>query len=175
MDQNLLLGTFSSEDDIIKVTQASREAGFTIHDVYTPYAVHGLDKAMGLKPSWLTFACFTFAFAGLLIGLVAQFWIGSIDWPVNVGGKPFNSLPAYLPVMFELMVLIGGLGVVFTMFVVTKLYPGKVSKSIHPGVTNNRFALAIEKKDSSFDEAKIKKLWADHNVLEMEYLSENFS
>jgi len=175
MDEKLFLGIFSNENDILGATQSTRESGFKIHDVFTPYAVHGLDKAMGLKASWLTYACLIFAVAGLTLGLVVQFWIGSIDWPLNVGGKPFNSLPAYLPVMFEVTVLIGGLGVVFMLFVATKLYPGKKAKLLCEGITNNLFVIAVEQKDSSFDKNKIQNLWEKHNVLKIKYSSETIS
>jgi hypothetical protein len=166
MDGQLFLGVFSNEDDVLNATRASKAAGYTIHDVYTPYAVHGLEKAMGLKPSRLTWACLLFATAGLLLGVFVQFWIGSIDWPLNVGGKPFNSLPAYLPVIFELTVLIGGLGVVFTMLVRTKLYPGKKEWVPAAGVTNDRFVIALEQKDGSFDTDAVEQLWRQYHLLE---------
>ncbi len=172
MDTQLFLGIFTNEDDVVNATRATNSAGYTIHDVYTPYAVHGLEKAMGLKPSRLTWACLAFAAAGLLLGVFAQFWIGSIDWPLNVGGKPFNSLPAYLPVIFELTVLIGGLGVVFTMLVRAKLYPGKAVWLPDAGVTNDRFVIALVQKDASFDSGAVRHLWEEFNLIEAKSLAE---
>ena len=165
MGKHLHFGVFGNEDDIVTATRATRAAGYTIHDIYTPYAVHGLEDAMGLRASRLTWVCFAFAAFGLALGVFAQFWIGSIDWPLNVGGKPFNSLPAYLPVIFELTVLIGGLGVVFAMLVRSKLYPGKREVIPDIGVTNDKFIIALEQKDSSFDAAAVERLWQQHNVL----------
>ncbi len=172
MDAQLFLGVFSNEDDILNATRATNAAGYKIHDVYTPYAVHGLENAMGLKPSRLTWACLAFAATGLMLAVFVQFWIGSIDWPLNVGGKPFNSLPAYLPVIFELTVLIGGLGVVFSMFVKTKLYPGKTEWVPYPGVTNDRFVIALEQRDASFDSGAVQRLWQQFNMLEAKRLAE---
>ncbi len=166
MDAQLYLGVFGNEDDIVNATLATNSAGYTIHDVYTPYAVHGLEKAMGLKSSRLTWACLAFAAAGLLLGVFAQFWIGSIDWPLNVGGKPFNSLPAYLPVIFELTVLVGGLGVVFSMLVRTELYPGKSVWLPDSGVTNDRFVIAVEQRDAAFDPDAVQRLWQQFNLIE---------
>ncbi len=164
MERTILLGVFKDEHDILGATKATREAGYHIYDVYTPYAVHGLDRAMGLKPSRLTYVCFLFALMGLLTAIIAQFWIGSIDWPLNVGGKPFNSLPAYLPVAFELTVLFGGLGVVIVMLMRTRLYPGKERRPVHPGVTDNRFVLALEVRDAVTDEDTMKSLWEKYSV-----------
>ncbi len=167
MENPLILGIFEDEDDILEAVKATRAAGYQIHDVYTPYAVHGIEEAMGLKRSPLTWVCLGFALFGFTLALFVQFWIGSIDWPLNVGGRPFNSLPAYLPVMFELTVLIGGLGVVFSMLVVTRLFPGKRANVIDPEVTNRRFVIALEQKDSSFSLEEVESLWTACNVREL--------
>ncbi len=172
MDAQLYLGVFNNENDVLHATRASKEAGYAIYDVYAPYAVHGLESAMGLKPSRLTYACLFFALAGLLLGVFAQFWIGSIDWPLNVGGKPFNSLPAYLPVIFELTVLIGGLGVVFSMLFRTKLFPGKKEWLPDTRVTNDHFVIALVQADASFDTGAVHQLWQKYNLLETKSLSE---
>ncbi len=123
MSKPLFLGIFENEEDVVQATRATRELGYQIYDVYTPYAVHGLDDAMGIRPSRLTWICLGFASAGFLLATLAQFWIGAIDWPLNVGGRPFNSLPAYLPIMFEMTILVGGVGVTLAMLIRTRLYP----------------------------------------------------
>lgn len=166
MNRDLYLGVFAGEEEVLAATRASRALGYRIHDVFTPYAVHGLDEAMGLKPSRLTYVCLAFAVSGLILALFAQYWIGAIDWPVNVGGKPFNSLPAYLPVMFEMTVLLGGLGVLFTLFVWLRIYPGKRAQIMHPGVTDDCFVLALEAPDASFDAESVRELWQNFNVVE---------
>ncbi len=168
----LFLGVFADEHAILAATEATRRAGYKIHDIYTPYAVHGLDEAMGLRRSRLTWVCFLFAFLGFAVALGAQYWIGAIDWPLNVGGKPFNSLPAYLPVMFELTVLFGGLGVVFTMLVRTRLYPGKTEQLVRPRVTDDRFVLAVEETDAAFDEETVAYLWRSFGLVDTQRLSE---
>ena len=172
MDRSLILGIFESEEDILEATKATRQSGYEIYDIYTPYAVHGLDHAMGLRSSRLTYVCFLFAVLGLVSAILMQYWIHSIDWPLNVGGKPFNALPAYLPVTFELTVLLGGLGVVFTMFFRTRLFPGKRARLVHDGVTDHRFVLALEARDATMDEATLKKFWDRFHVIEVRQLSE---
>ena len=172
MDKQYLLGVFENEFDIIGATRLTRQSGYDVYDVYTPYAVHGLPEAMGLRPSRLTWVCLIFALIGFLVAVLAQFWISGVDWPVNVGGRPFNSLPAYLPVMFESIVLVGGIGVLLVLFVRTKLYPGKQGKLVHPDITDHRFVLAVEQKISAVDTGTLTGLWEQHHVLEIKQLSE---
>ncbi len=170
MDKQYLLAIFSDEHDLLKAVRQAREKAFKIYDVYTPYAVHGIEEAMGLKPSFLTYVCFAFALTGVLVAILTQFWIGSIDWPINVGGKPFNSLPAYLPVTFELLVLFGGLGVVFTFLFIAGLRPGKKAKVIDPSVTDNHFAVVVEITDAAFDFDGARELFTKNNVVEIKQL-----
>ena len=172
MEKQYLLGVFDNENDILEATRVTRQSGYDVHDVYTPYAVHGLPEAMGLRPSRLTWVCLIFALIGFGVAVTAQFWISGVDWPVNVGGRPFNSLPAYLPVMFECIVLFGGLGVLFVLFVKAKLYPGKQGWLVHPDITDHQFVLAVEQKDSAFDLGAITGLWKQYHVLEIKQLSE---
>src|SRR5262245_18811767 len=125
MSRRLLVAAFERENDLLGATTTARERGLRIIDVYTPYAVHGLDEAMGLKPSRLSRACLACGAIGVAIALWFQHWAMSVDWPINVGGRPWNSLPAFVPVAFEVMVLFAGLGVVLAFFIRSRLYPGK--------------------------------------------------
>ncbi|MBI1853203.1 MAG: DUF3341 domain-containing protein [Planctomycetes bacterium] len=172
MKRHLLIGVFENEESLVAATRATREAGYPIHDVFAPYAVHGLDQAMGLRPSRLPWICLSFAIAGLLLAAGTEFWMGSIDWPLNVGGKPLNSLPAYLPVMFELMVLIGGVGTALTLFVVSRLYPGKKEWLPDPRVTNGRFVLALDAAGVAFDADRAEQLLHRFEVAEVRTLQE---
>jgi hypothetical protein len=145
--------SFDNEYDLVKATQDFRDKGFTIMDAFTPYAVHGLDKAMGLKPSRLGKICFGFALLGLAIGLYGQYWISAVNWPINIGGRPWNSLPAFMPVAFEVTILFAGLGTVFSFFAWRKVKYGKQGLQPHLRVTNDRFFVVMkqgqERKASS--------------------------
>src|ERR1043166_1314856 len=101
----LVLGVFRDEHDLLEAAAATRSGGHPIHDAYTPYPVHGLEHALGLRRSRFTWVCLAFAVVGLACATLGQFFIPWMDWPVDVGGKPWNSLPAFLPIMFELTVL----------------------------------------------------------------------
>ncbi len=165
MDRQYLLAVFSDEHDLLQTIRRARKHAYSIYDVYTPYGVHGIEDAMGIKPSYLTYICFAFALIGVLAAILGQFWIGTIDWPLNVGGKPFNSLPAYLPVTFEMLVLFGGVGVVLSFFIITRLHPGKKVKLVYPGVTDNLFVLFLEIRDTSFDFQTIQNICEQNNVM----------
>lgn len=136
-------GTFDSEAHVLDATRALREAGYTIEDVYSPYAVHGLSEAMGLKPSRLTWVCFLAGLVGAALAIFFQFWTSAVDWPLNVGGKPFNSLPAFVPIAFEITILFAGLGVVAALFIRCGLWPGRRSKQPPSAVTDDKFVIAL--------------------------------
>lgn len=109
MSRRVIVGVFERESDVVAATRAARAGGYVIEDVYTPYAVHGLDRAMGLEPSWLPWVCLAFGASGTVFAIWLQFWTSAVAWPINVGGRPWNSLPAFVPVIFELMVLAAGM------------------------------------------------------------------
>ncbi len=149
-DRRFLLAVFTSEDEILAATTDARDRGLTIADVYTPYAVHGLDKAMDLRPSRLPWVCFALGLAGASFKVWFEFWTSASDWPINIGGKPWNSLPAFFPVTFEVMVLFAALSTVAAFLLGRGLLPGRRAKLASPGVTDDEFALVIEETDASF-------------------------
>ncbi len=168
MSGRVLLSFFDHEDDVLGATRALRQAGYRIADVYAPYAVHGLDKAMGLVPSKLPWVCFLLGLIGAALKVWFEFWTTAQDWPINVGGKPWNSLPAFVPVTFEVMVLFAGVSTVIAFFMVSRLWPGKRVVLADPAVTDNHFILVIEQSDAAFDPAKVRELLRNFHVLRLE-------
>jgi hypothetical protein len=165
MGRRLLLGSFAAEEDVRGAVRAARESGFRIADVYTPYAVHGLDRAMGLRASRLPWVCFALGLFGAAFKLSFQFWAMAVDWPMNVGGKPWNSLPAYVPVTFEVMVLLAGLGVVLAFLLRCRLFPGRQAAPLFSGVTNNRFVLVLEGPPSAQGPMVAQQLFGDFHAV----------
>ncbi len=168
MSHQYLLAMFEHEDDLLTATQAVRDEGLQIVDIFTPYAVHGLEKAMGLRPSRLTWVCFLCGMTGLLGMLWFQHWTASVNWPINVGGKPWNSLPSDVPVAFEAGVLLAAFGSVFALFGVSRLFPGKKVKPIDPRVTDDRFVMVLDEVDASFDLQAVRQILNEHGVVEVE-------
>ena len=165
MTRCLLAGSFSTEEDILGAARAARERGLRVADAYTPYPVHGLAGAMGLRPSRLPWLCFGLCVLGATFKLAFQFWAMAVDWPVNVGGKPWNSLPAYVPVTFEVMVLLAGLGLVLTFLLRCRLLPGKEAAPLFRGATDDRFVLVLERPQDPGDETVARQLFRDFQAV----------
>jgi hypothetical protein len=168
MSRRLLLGIFDNEHDILGATEKAREKGYQIVDVYAPYAVHGLDHAMGLAPSKLPRVCFALGLFGAAFKVWFEYWTTATDWPINVGGKPFNSLPAFVPVTFEVMVLFAGVSTVIAFLYVCGLFPGKKAQVVLHDVTNNRFVLVLEQTDAAFDVPRVRRLLEAFHVVRIE-------
>jgi len=157
---------FTREQDVLAATGAVRKAGLVIRDVYTPYAVHGLETAMGLRRSRLGYVCFFAGLTGLTSMLFFAWWTSAVSWPLNVGGKPFASIPAFIPVTFEFTVLSAALVTVSALFGVAKLWPGRVADTL-PRVTDDRFALVLE---SMTDDNRARALCLEHGAVETGWL-----
>jgi len=168
MSDRLFLATFEHEDDLLAATEAVRKRGFRIVDAFTPYAVHGLDRAMGLKPSRLTWVCFVCGMVGALGMLWFEHWSASVDWALDVGGKPWNSLPSDVPVAFESAVLLAGFGSVFALLGVSRLFPGMQPRILNPRTTDDQFVLVIDEHDAGFDVDAVAKLLEQFQVVRTE-------
>lgn len=138
---------FDREQDIVAAAAASRERGLTIADAYTPYPVHGLAAALNLQPSRLPWVCFGLGVISGAAMLLFQYWASAVSWPINVGGRPWSSFPAFVPVTFELIVLVAGVGTVVAFLAVTGLRPWRSAAVPNPRVTDDRFALVLIAND----------------------------
>lgn len=163
-----LLATFEHEEDLLNAVQEVRRQGYKIIDVFTPYAVHGLDQAMGLKPSRLTWVCFVCGMFGALGMLWFEHWVGAMAWAIDVGGKPWNSLPSNVPVAFESAILLAGFGSVFALLAVARLFPGKRALPVLERVTDDRFVLALDQEDAQFDMHQVEILLMPFHLVELE-------
>jgi hypothetical protein len=147
MPRSFLVAVFSDPNRLLDAVRAAREAQFRIFDVYTPYPIHNLDDAMGIRRTRLPWVTLAAGVSGLLTALSLQFYTSVFDWPLNVGGKPDNSTLAFVPISFELTVLFGGLATVAALFLRSRMFPGKHERLPAEGITNDRFALVLRKRD----------------------------
>ena len=168
MSGQLLVSVFEREEDVLKATSAARKEGLDIVDVYAPYAIHGLDRAMGLPPSRIPWVCFLLGLFGAVTITVFQFWASAVSWPINVGGKPWNSLPAFVPVIFEVTVLCGGVGTVAFFIWYTGLRPGLQSPMSDLGVTDDRFALVLRQTGAGFNRSAVETLLKRFHAVSIE-------
>lgn len=137
-----VLGFFDQPSELIDATVKVRDARYQYFDTFTPFPVHGLEAAQGLKRSPIPYITFIAGLTGGFLAFLFQYWTSAVDWPLNVGGKPFNSWPAFIPICFELTVLFAGLSTVAAMFIFNGL-PNVKRKAFDPGLTRDRFAILI--------------------------------
>ncbi|HEY2845443.1 MAG TPA: DUF3341 domain-containing protein [Bryobacteraceae bacterium] len=142
------MATFSDAGRLLQAVRAVRSENFRVYDVYAPYPVHGLDEAMGMRRTRLPWITFFAGLSGLALAMTFQYYTAVLDWGMNVGGKPDNSTLAFIPIGFELTVLLGALTTVAALFFRARLFPGKRECLIAAGVTDHVFALAIRKRKS---------------------------
>ncbi len=159
MPETFLVATFSHERNLLRAVPCLRGERFRVYDVYAPYPIHGLDDAMGIKRTRLPWVTFVVGLFGLTAALTLQFYGSVLDWPLDVGGKPDNSTLAFIPICFELTVLLGGLATVFALLVRARLYPGKRERLIADGITNDNFAVVVRRPENHFDTLRAYELF----------------
>jgi hypothetical protein len=139
----LLDALFASESQMMAAIRMVSERESRIEEIYSPYPVAGGLEYTGQRRTRLPWICFALGLAGAGFKIWFQFWASTVDWPVNVGGKPWNSLPAFVPVTFEVMVLLAGLGAVALFLARLRLFSGGRSASPYARVFDDGFALRI--------------------------------
>ncbi|HEX2534082.1 MAG TPA: DUF3341 domain-containing protein [Chitinophagaceae bacterium] len=142
--KKFVVGCFDDEAVLFPAVKQVRKSGYKIHDVYTPFPIHGLDAAMGLRDTSLHTAGFIYGITGTTVAFSFITWALTTDWPMNFGGKPFFSLPAWIPIMFELTVLFAAVGMVLTFCYLCQLAPFVRKDHFHLRATDDLFVMAIE-------------------------------
>jgi hypothetical protein len=158
-----ILASFGSTQAVYRACAQIKEMGFTCFDAYTPFPVHGLDRAMGLKPSKVPWIVLVMGLLGAASGMAMQGWMSAIDYPLVIAGKPLFSWQAFVPVTFELSILFGALGAVLGMFLINRLpqyyHPVFHSQAFCQGASDHAFFVAIEAKDELFHEKQTADLF----------------
>ncbi len=165
MKKDFLLAIYDCEEKLLKSAEKARDKNVEMYDVYTPFPVHGLDDAMGIKRSFLPYITFIAGVGGLTLALGLQIWTSAFSWPTIIGGKPFISLPAFIPITFELTVLFAAHTTVLAFLVYNKLFPGKKAVIMHEEQTCNKFVIAIEKEKANIDD--LSSLFKEHGAIEV--------
>jgi hypothetical protein len=142
--KKFVVGSFDDEAVLFPAVRSVRKAGYKLHDVYTPFPIHGLDKEMGLRDTSLHTAGFIYAIAGTSIALGFISWVFTTDWPLNIGGKPHFALPAWIPIIFELTVLMSAVGMVLTFCYLCQMAPFVKKHHFHLRATDDTFVMVIE-------------------------------
>jgi mono/diheme cytochrome c family protein len=165
---------FDSPDAIIHAAEAVRDAGYTRFDVNTPYPVHGMDNAMGLRQSRLGFFTLAFGLLGALLAVGFMTWVSLVDYPLVIGGKPSWPWPAFVPVAFELTVLLASVLSVVAMIVVYFKFPNN-SHPLHDtaymkSVSSDRFGVSVQADDPKFNAKEVESLLKKLHAVSVEHV-----
>jgi hypothetical protein len=168
-----VLARFETPKDLFQACEKVRDAGYSRWDAHTPFPVHGLDAAMGLKSSRLPWLCLVMGLSGAAIGMGLQWWVHTQGYVLNISGKPLFSWQAFVPVTFELGVLGGALGAVGGMLAMNQLpmlfHPLFHSKAFER-VTDDGFFVSIESWDPKFDAPLTRKFLEDIGGADVELI-----
>ncbi len=149
-----MLAEFETPADLVRAADEVRKAGYRRWDAHTPFPIHGLDRAMGIKDTALGWIVFGGGLFGCLLGVLMQWWTNGIDYPFIISGKPLWSLPANIPLIFELTILFSALSAFFGMLILNQLpkhHHWSFSHDRFDRVTSDRYFISIEASDPSFD------------------------
>jgi len=143
---------FDDDDILIDAVKEIVKSKIYIHEVYTPFPVHGLDKAMKLKPTNISITTFIYGCIGFTVSILMMNYIMIVDWPQDIGGKPsfsyIENMPAFVPIMFELTVFFAAHLMVITFYMRSKLWPFKKAENPNPLTTDDKFLVEIELHDN---------------------------
>ena len=142
--ERYLVGVYDDDEEVLHAVTEVKNNGVKIEEVYTPFPIHGLDVAIGHPRTRIPIAAFMFGCLGLtcIVSLIS--YTMYFDWPMIIGGKNFVSLPPFIPVTFELTVLLSALGMVATFFIVSDMKPYKTPRTYDIRSTDDKHVMAID-------------------------------
>ena len=160
----LILAEFENPAQLLHAAEKLRDAGYKKFDCHSPFPIHGMDDAMGMKRSPLGWIVGVVAFLGLASGVTLEWWTNAIEYPLVISGKPFFSYQAYGPVAFAIMVLVSAFAALFGMMALNKLpmlYHKLFDSDKTAKITNDGFIVSVDADDSLFDQKKTKLFLKD--------------
>ena len=155
--KEVLYALYNDETELFSAIRAAKKAHLDIMDVFTPFPVHGLDDLLDLEESRLHIVGFVFGALGTLTAFLGMSWIFTRDWPIIFGGKPYWSVPAFIPITFELTVLFCAIGMVVSFYTICGLGPGVTNEVLDERITDDKFCLAFQtngKSSAEIDDLK---------------------
>ena len=156
---------YNDDDILLSAVKMVKDEKFHIEEIYTPFPVHGLDKAMGLEPTRIAIASFIYGCIGFTVSILMMNYIMIADWPQDIGGKPsfsyIENMPAFVPIMFEMTVFFAAHLMVITFYLRSRLWPFKKAENPHPSTTDDKFLIDMETGPNiSKTKTMLKKLGA---------------
>ncbi len=172
------MAEYADENQLLDAARKVKDSGYTRTDAFTPFPVHGIDEALGIKPTVLPWFTLAAGFTGITVALTMQYWMNAVDYPYIISGKPYASWPAFIPVAFELTVLFSAFTTVFAMLGLNGLPRFSSPFFSNPKfdrTTDDRFFLWIDSRDKYFNSDKVKSLLSATGALSVEEVREDDS
>jgi len=148
-NKDVLFGLYDDEEILLDAIKEAKTEHLDIDDVYTPFPVHGLDPILGLSESRLHIAGFVYGICGTMLAFGFMTWVFTSNWPIIFGGKPYFSVPSFIPITFELTVLFASVGMVITFFTICGLGPGIENPILHERITDDKFCISFDASNAS--------------------------
>jgi len=172
MASKVIHAIYTDDDLLLQAVKQVRDARYHIAEIYSPFPVHGLDKAMGLEPTRLAIASFIYGLIGMAVAILMMNYIMIEDWPQDIGGKPsfsfLQNLPAFVPIIFELTVFFAAHLMVITFYMRSKLWPFKAAENPDVRTTDDHFLMEIDASNHSVEE--LSKFLYDTGALEIKLI-----
>ncbi len=169
MASTVIHAIYTDDDILLQAVKQVRAGRYHIAEIYTPFPVHGLDKAMGLEPTRLAITSFLYGLVGLAVAIVMMNYMMIEDWPQDIGGKPsfsfLSNLPAFVPIIFELTVFFAAHLMVITFYMRSKLWPFKEAENPDVRTTDDHFLMEIDVENH--DVNQLSKFLYDTGALEI--------
>jgi len=151
-----LQALYDDDDHLVKAVQETRSGNHIIEEIYTPFPVHGLDKAAGLKPTRLAVTSFMYGVLGLGVAIWMMNFMMIDDWPRNIGGKPsfsfIQNMPAFVPIIFEMTIFFAAHLMVITFYMRSKIWPFKKAENPDPRTTDDHFIMEVSAESNNIQQ-----------------------
>ena len=174
MNNKVIYAIYNDDDILMDAVKKTRAAHHHIEEVFTPFPVHGLDKAMGLAPSRLAICAFLYGCVGISFATFMMSYIMIHDWPQDIGGKPsfsyIQNMPAFVPIMFEMTVFFAAHLMVITFYMRSKLWPFKQAENPDVRTTDDHFLMEVTIKDN---EEELVSFFQNTGAVEVKVIEKN--
>ena len=165
--KQFVAGFTTDPHQFLSLGEKAREAGFKNIDSTMPYPIHGFEEAYGYKTSWIGWAAFAALLTGWAGGFAMQTWMLNFSYPINIGGKPHVSWPAFVPVIFECGILCAALTTLFSLIIAAKLRPNPFTVVVNERLTHDLFSIVFPFCDDD-EKTKAENFLKQQNVSDIE-------
>ncbi|QMU63482.1 MAG: DUF3341 domain-containing protein [Flavobacteriaceae bacterium] len=152
MSSKTIHALYNDDEVVLDAVKKVKAANYHIEEVFCPFPVHGLDKALGLAPTRMAITSFMYGITGLSIAIWMTNYVMIQDWPQDIGGKPsfswFENMPAFVPILFELTVFFAAHLMVITFYMRSRIWPFKKAENPDPRTTDDHFLMQIPIHDN---------------------------